>query len=503
MKIGQAKAPSGVSLHFEKHKGGSGLNGLQRHNERVPGQKHSNKNIDDERTADNVFLHKANGPFTQVTSDIIEQNRKNGLKGVRKDAVRMVEATVQLSGRILEMPEEQQEQVLRDSYEWLKQEFGEENVVSAVIHKDETTMHLHFDFVPIEDGSLSAKKVISKKKLFGYQRDFLEMLQEEHPNANFERGEQAFAGLKQKDFEKLQELKAEQEKELQDWQDELYDTEDTLDAREDELNERKEQIEAEAKYRQKELDERERNLNEREANLELLEAQIYQKHANASEELKKRSERLVERESGLSERESKIHEAEAMIEERVKSIKAKESNYSERVAKYNKVVNNFNTSVEKFKESKKQFSQDKEQLEKDKIAIEQKRSKLHIREEAVTKDEIANKKENERLSEWDNLLNTRELALSRLFEHMQTWLDEKSQKALKVFESIKERLPKARKIKNDQKQIDAVNLLDGIAQLRKDQSDESFNWQIRKKNESFDLNFDVLSVDEKNNGEQL
>lgn len=330
------------------------------------------------------------------------------------------------------------------------------------------------------------------------------MLQEEHPTANFERGERAFAGLKQKDFEKLQKLKAEQEKELQDWQDELYDTEDTLDAREDELNERKEQIEAEAKERQKELDERERNLNEREANLALLEAQIYQKHANASEELKKRSERLTERESGLSERESKIYEAEAMIEERVKKIKAKESNYSERVVKYNESVNKFNTAVDKFKESKKQFIQDKEQLEEDMTAVEHQRSKLRIREEAVAKDEIANKKENERLSEWDNLLNTRELALSRLFEHMQSWIDEKSQKALKVFESIKERLPKARKIKNNQKQIDAVNLLDGIAQLRKDQTDESFNWQIRKKNESFDLNFDGLSDDdEKNNGEQL
>lgn len=51
---------SGVSLHFEKYKANDvGINGLQRHNERVPGQKHSNKNIDDSRTVENVFLRKA------------------------------------------------------------------------------------------------------------------------------------------------------------------------------------------------------------------------------------------------------------------------------------------------------------------------------------------------------------------------------------------------------------------------------------------------------------
>lgn len=103
---------------------------------------------------------------------MIKNKRKGGIKGVRKDAVRMVEATVQLSGKVLDMSEYEQEQVLRDSYEWLKDKFGEDNVISAVIHKDETNMHLHFDFVPIEDGKLNAKAIISKPRLKKYQTDF-------------------------------------------------------------------------------------------------------------------------------------------------------------------------------------------------------------------------------------------------------------------------------------------------------------------------------------------
>ena len=50
--------------------------------------------------------------------------------------------------------------MLKSTYELLKTQFGEENIVSATIHVDETNPHLHFDFVPVHDGCLSAKKNI-------------------------------------------------------------------------------------------------------------------------------------------------------------------------------------------------------------------------------------------------------------------------------------------------------------------------------------------------------
>ena len=234
---------SGVSLHFEKHKANdTAVNGLQRHNERVPGQKHSNERIDDSRTSDNVFLKKADSKFQTSVNDVIENERKGGTKGVRKDAVRMVEATVQLSGKVLDMSEDEQEQVLRDSYEWLKNKFGEDNVISAVIHKDETNMHLHFDFVPIEDGKLNAKAIISKLRLKQYQTDFLKNLKENHVSMNFERGGGETNGLSQRDFEIMQKEREKLMQEIAEREKEIDAREDKLDLREDELSDKAEKL---------------------------------------------------------------------------------------------------------------------------------------------------------------------------------------------------------------------------------------------------------------------
>jgi len=325
MKINMSTIKSsGVSLHFEKHKANdTAVNGLQRHNERVPGQKHSNEKIDDSRTADNVFLKKSDGKFKQAVSDVIEKERDKGLKGVRKDAVRMVEATVQLSGKVLDMDENEQERVLRDSYEWLKNEFGENNIVSAVIHKDETNMHLHFDFVPIdEEGKLSAKTIISKPKLQQYQSEFLKELQDKHATLNFKRGGGETNGLSQRDFEVLQKEREEREKELSEYSDKLDLYEDDLIEREGLLEAREERFKA-----------RESLLVERENKVSIKE----QKVLNGSLELNKSvssfrndkqkfnkaimqvQERNRARESALDERETKVNnkdlEADKKLEE--------------------------------------------------------------------------------------------------------------------------------------------------------------------------------------------
>lgn len=222
--------PSGVSLHFEKHKANGGeINGLQRHNERTPGGRHGNEKIDDSRTQDNIFLIRDGRKLNERVEDTIKQNRDKGLKGVRKDAVRMVEGTVQLSGKVLDEPEEKQVEILKDSFTYLQDKFGKDNFVSGVIHLDETNPHLHFDFVPIENGKLTAKTIISPKRLREYQDDFLGHLQDNDPYLNFQRGTGQFNGLSQEDFERLTAERARAEKELEDRETELDNREDELD----------------------------------------------------------------------------------------------------------------------------------------------------------------------------------------------------------------------------------------------------------------------------------
>lgn len=49
-----------------------------------------------------------------------------------------------------------------DNIKWLQDTFGKENVVSAVLHMDEKTPHIHATVVPIVTGE--RKKVREKKK---------------------------------------------------------------------------------------------------------------------------------------------------------------------------------------------------------------------------------------------------------------------------------------------------------------------------------------------------
>ena len=110
---------SSISLHFEKHKGSTG--GLQRHNEREPGQRHSNKNIKPDRTKDNIFLKpKDDRTYGERVDDRLEAGYR-GAKAIRKDAVKMVEATVQLGGDITKESEEMQIEALKEAYEELKE----------------------------------------------------------------------------------------------------------------------------------------------------------------------------------------------------------------------------------------------------------------------------------------------------------------------------------------------------------------------------------------------
>ena len=40
----------------------------------------------------------------------------------------------------------------------------EKEYFSAVVHKDETTPHMHVNFVPLKNGKLTAKEVIGNRK---------------------------------------------------------------------------------------------------------------------------------------------------------------------------------------------------------------------------------------------------------------------------------------------------------------------------------------------------
>lgn len=317
---------SSISLHFEKHKGSTG--GLQRHNEREPGQRHSNKNIKPDRTKDNIFLKpKDDRTYGERVDDRLEAGYR-GAKAIRKDAVKMVEATVQLGGDITKESEEMQIEALKEAYEELKEMYGEENIISAVIHVDETTPHLHCDFVPLtKRGNLSAKDVIGdKKKMRRTQEKFLEAMQERVPRAKFARLEPEkaqFNGLDQKLYEKMTASIKEREDKLCDREDYIEDQEIKLENKEEQLNQLKETLEA----KENEIRARERQVEKDEDGIvfdrDALDAKAV-KLAEQAQELRAREKAIAETASKLTDKTRELNLRAEDLDGREEALKRAE-----------------------------------------------------------------------------------------------------------------------------------------------------------------------------------
>lgn len=76
-------------------------------------------------------------------------------------------------------------QFFRSSFDFLKQRYGEDNIISANVHMDEASPHMHFCFVPVvwdkkkEWNKVSAKEVLSKSDLNSFHGDLAVQLNKE------------------------------------------------------------------------------------------------------------------------------------------------------------------------------------------------------------------------------------------------------------------------------------------------------------------------------------
>ena len=142
-------------LHLEKAKGAD--NGMSVHIERtiVP------KNIDPTRTHLNRELVKFPDGVDNRTAAIRHRLDTAGLK--RKIGKNQVQAIrIVLSGTHEDMARMENEgrlgQWCDDSVAWLRETHGAENLVSAVLHMDEETQHIHATVVPIVQGERRKQK---------------------------------------------------------------------------------------------------------------------------------------------------------------------------------------------------------------------------------------------------------------------------------------------------------------------------------------------------------
>ena len=142
---------------------------------RISGKEFRNSKIDWERTRDNLFLRKSKNLQADVQNEI-EQFAPDAL--VRKDSVMMCDVIFSASPEFFDacycdgvnLFFEKADDYFNDCMKFAEREFG--HVVNAVVHYDETTPHMHLQFVPItKDGRLSAKEVLGNRKQYSERQD--------------------------------------------------------------------------------------------------------------------------------------------------------------------------------------------------------------------------------------------------------------------------------------------------------------------------------------------
>jgi hypothetical protein len=135
------------------------VRGIQSHNRRER-ESHSNPDIDYERSAGNYELHDhAAENYTGAVQKRIDDLLL--VKAVRKDAVHMCGLIVSSDSDFFKkLSPEDTRRFFEESKAFLTEFVGAENVISAMVHMDEKTPHMHFLHVPVTpEGRLSAKTI--------------------------------------------------------------------------------------------------------------------------------------------------------------------------------------------------------------------------------------------------------------------------------------------------------------------------------------------------------
>lgn len=161
--------------HTEKGTVSSG--GIGNHIDRVVGEEHTYQHADPTRkhlNQDFKITSHCSKPLHEAIKERIEEGYK-GKTAIRKDAVKY--QTHVLTGSHEEMKKvfsnsETEKAWIKANLEFIKAEYGKENIVRFVLHRDEKTPHLHVVTVPItKDGRLSAKEVMGNPLAFKQRQD--------------------------------------------------------------------------------------------------------------------------------------------------------------------------------------------------------------------------------------------------------------------------------------------------------------------------------------------
>ena len=174
-------------LRFAKYKGPE-IGHIESHNERTKEKYASNPDIDTSRSHLNFHLVS---PERKYRAEAEKQIAEAGCR-TRSDSVRVVEVLVTASPEFFKGKKKAEiKAYFQEALDFIQQHQNPRTIISAVVHMDEKTPHMHLCFVPLtEDGRLSAKDIMgNKKKLTWWQDEFWKHMVKKFPD--LERGESA------------------------------------------------------------------------------------------------------------------------------------------------------------------------------------------------------------------------------------------------------------------------------------------------------------------------
>ena len=156
--------------HMEKyHK--TDIAPVEQENERDENYQADNPQIDPTRTRENYNIIKRQRSYTQFINDKIAA--LDLPTKVRKDAVLMCSFVLGSDRAFFKnLSAQERQQFFVDCTRFFAERYGEDNIISAVVHMDETTPHLHLNLIPIADVRLCAKQLFDRKALQNLQTDF-------------------------------------------------------------------------------------------------------------------------------------------------------------------------------------------------------------------------------------------------------------------------------------------------------------------------------------------
>ena len=146
---------------------------IEKENERDENYEASNPQIDSERTRNN---YRFTPYFGKTYTEFINGRIKELGLSPRKDAVVMNSFVVGSDKQFFDgLSNVERYKFFSDCYKFFAERYGEENIIAAVVHNDETTPHMHLNLMPVtKDGRLCSKQLFDKPQLQQLQTDFYE-----------------------------------------------------------------------------------------------------------------------------------------------------------------------------------------------------------------------------------------------------------------------------------------------------------------------------------------